>query len=550
MCTALAALSGCGRQGDDGPLRAIASPAIPAIAQEINNPLRGQYEDMLIPLFPQSNPAQQRYPPWPKSYDGTLRVSWRELQPSDPRAVGLDAPDDRKFDFSVIDDALAKAAARNMRLTLRVLAYGSCCDVDYPNHTNIEIPDWVRAMPGASTSYPGPPVGSSTSGVTQVVPNWNDDGYLAGFEQLLAALGRRYDRDERLSAFEFSGYGDWSENHNTYLSTVLGAPGPTPDESEAALGYFSQWGNQNITKASIARLVAANVNAFPHTQLVVTPQNPEMVRQLLADSVTQKLTAPVGFRSDCLGVYSPLQDWAEDSRSRYVATKDPLITEFRQRLKSVPVITEWCTFGSDPRTYYKKGLHDVVKYHVSMTSSLAFPDAEAKTPMEPGLYELWWRTNVFAGYRYSVQANEGSQRIRDGVPAIDVTWTNYGSAAATEKWVPGYQVVDFTGTVIRTIPSTVTLKTLVDDSGDDSGDAPLPASTTEGVRVDLTGLDPGHYTLRASVSWQQHKANASYVVDYPPMQLARDGRDGSGLYPIATFDVPRPTTIATHSEST
>jgi hypothetical protein len=545
----LAAVSGCGGvrpsvggQRGSGPLRAVPALTIPADVEEVSNPLRGQYEDMGIPLFPQSNPAQQRYPQWPDSYDATLRVGWRELQPRDPRALGPDAPDDRKYDFSEIDDALAKAADRHMRLTLRVLNYGSCCDVDYPNNTNIGIPDWVRAMPGASTSYPGPPVGSSTSGVTQVVPNWNDSGYLSAFEQLLAALGRRYDRDERLSVFEFSGYGDWSENHNSYLSTVLGAPGPEPDESEAVLGYFSQWGDQNITKASIARLVAANVNAFPHTQLVMTPQNPEMVRQVLADDVTKKLAAPVGFRSDCLGTISPLQNWADDSRSRYVMTKDPLITAFRQRLKSVPVITEWCSFGTDPPTaYYMKGLHDVVKYHVSMTSSMDFPDADSKTPMDTGLYELWFRANVFAGYRYSVQANEGSQEVRDGLPTIDVTWTNYGSAAATEKWVPGYQVVDFTGKVIRTIASTVTLKTLVSDSGDGSGDTPLPASTTESVHVGVAGLKPGHYTLRASVAWQQHKPNASHVVDYPPMQLASDGRDSCGGYPIATFDVPRPT---------
>jgi hypothetical protein len=29
------------------------------------------------------------------------------------------------------------------------------------------------------------------------------------------------------------------------------------------------------------------------------------------------------------------------------------------------------------------------------------------------------------------------------------------------------------------------------------------------------------------------------VVDYPPMQLALDARDGSGRYLIATFDIPR-----------
>ena len=307
-CTALL-LNGCGGHPNPGPLSAMVFPAIPPTVQEIANPLRGQYEDLLIPLFPQGNPAQQRYPAWPASYDSSLRISWRQLQPTDPRTLPPDAPDDRRFDFSVIDDALTKLQNRNMRLTLRVYAYNSCCNASYPDNTNLAIPDWMRS---AATSYPAPP-NSPTPGVTQVVPNWNDPAYLDAFGQLLAALGRRYDGDERLSVFEFSGYGDFSENHIAYLRDVLGAPGPSPDDSVAKLGYYSQFGDQSITKASIALLVAANVNAFPHTQLVVTPQNPEMVRELLADDVTKKLSAPVGIRSDCLGVQAPLPAWAESS---------------------------------------------------------------------------------------------------------------------------------------------------------------------------------------------------------------------------------------------
>ena len=92
------------------------------------------------------------------------------------------------------------------------------------------------APSGTSTSYLGPPTGSSTNPVTQVVPNWNDPTYLADFEQLLAALGRRYDGDERLSVFEFSGYGDFSENHIAYLRDTLHAPGPSPEQSVKALG--------------------------------------------------------------------------------------------------------------------------------------------------------------------------------------------------------------------------------------------------------------------------------------------------------------------------
>lgn len=538
VCVTLV-LDGCDGRSDLDPLALISSPAIPLSVQDVPNPLRGQYEDLLQPLFPQGNPAQRRYPAWPASYDASLRVPWRQLQPTDPSTLPPDAPDDRKFDFSVIDDALMKLAGRNMRLTLRVVAYNSCCDTVYPNNTNIAMPDWMGA---AATNYSGPQRYWWMPGVTQVVPNWNDPNYLNAFGQLLAALGRRYDGDERLSVFEFSGYGDFSENHISYLRDTLGAPGPAPDESVAKLGYYSQFRDQNITAESIRQLVAATVNAFPHTQLVTTALNPEIVRQLIADEVTKKLSAPVGIRADCLGVQDPLPAWAERDGSHYVQSKDPLVGALRNRLASAPMITEWCQLPekTDPRTYYEKGLQDVVKYHVSMTSSFNFPAVDSSTPMDPALYLLWARANVVAGYRYSVEARQESQSVKDGKATLAVAWTNYGAAAATENWVPGYRLVDFSGAVVRTLPATVALKTLVQSpSGDGSSKEPLPASTTESIHIDLAGLAPGHYTLCASVDWQQHKPGANHVVNYPPMRLARDGRDGTGCYPIATVNLSR-----------
>jgi len=63
-----------------------------------------------------------------------------------------------------------------------------------------------------------------------------------GGYQLLAALGRRYDSDERLSVFEFSGYGDFSENHSPYLRDTLGVSGPAPEDTSGSRGRsFGVW---------------------------------------------------------------------------------------------------------------------------------------------------------------------------------------------------------------------------------------------------------------------------------------------------------------------
>jgi hypothetical protein len=534
VASAALTLTGC----SSGPatIAAVKSITVPLSAQDLANPLRGQYEGLLTTLFPQSNPAQFSLPAWPASDDTSVRVSWRQLQPVDPNTLPVDSPDDQKFDFSVIEDALTKAAGRNMRLTLRVMAYSSCCDKVFPNNTNIAIPDWIRS---ASTSFPEPQQDSATPGVTQVVPNWDDPNYLDAFGQLLAALGRRYDGDERLSVFEFSGYGDWSENHISYLRDTLGAPGPSPEESVAKLGYYSQFRDQNITKASIQRLVAANVNAFPRTPLVTTALNPEIVRELLADDVTKKLVAPVGIRADCLGVQEPMPTWATSDGSQYVQSKDPVVAELKDRLAKALVITEWCQLpsGADPKSYYQQALRDVVKFHVSMTSSFNFPAADSQTPMDPALYQLWARTNVVAGYRYTAEAVPASQSVNDGIAKINVKWTNYGSAATSEKWVAGFRLMDRSGATVRTLPAAVNLKTLVQTDTSKSSDTPVPMSFTEPLAIDLNGLASGNYTLRAYIEWQQHKPRATRTVDYPPMQLAREGRDDSGSYPIAALDL-------------
>ena len=126
------------------------------------------------------------------------------------------------------------------------------------------------------------------------------------------------------------------------------------------------------------------------------------------------------------------------------------------------MITEWCgrpAGGGDRRPYYEKGIHDVVAFHVSMTSSINFPDRDAGAQMEPELFALWSRANAFAGYRYSVEGVEGSGAVAGTVTSLEAKWTNYGSAAATEKWSAGYRLVDRSGAVVRMLPSSIDLKT-------------------------------------------------------------------------------------------
>lgn len=536
-------LSGCApgaSETDDSPSAevvgaAISAPVIPFSAPDVINPLRGQFQNLGIGLFPQANAAQSAFPPWPGTFDASIRLTWRALQTKDPRDMPADASDEQRFDFSPIDDAMA-AAGPNSRITLRVNAYASCCDPSYPNNINTSVPDWLTQVPGATDTR------ADSTGLQHIVPNWNSAAYLDYFSDLLAALGRRYDRDERLSVFEFSGYGDFSENHNAFARDELGLAGPDLADSEAVLGYKSQFGEQTITRRSIDRLVEANLSAFPNTQIVTSPVNPEIVRQLLVDAPeADGLRHPVGIRFDCLGVSPPGYTWATKDDSVYMAAGDPLIQQLFDRVRTAPVITEWCQLpdGVDQRAYFEQAMNETNDYHVSMTASTGFPGQHAETQINPEYYALWAKINKIAGYRYTVSTGT-IEPARNHV-SVDVSWTNHGVASTHEDWRVGYILVNATGEVVRKLDSDIALGDIVADQPLESvGADPPVASRTETLQIDIDGLPAGEYALSTAVTWHEHKPDGTHTVSYAPMSLARPDRDRDGRYPLAVLNISTP----------
>ncbi|MET0929935.1 MAG: hypothetical protein ABWX74_10465 [Aeromicrobium sp.] len=512
------------------PARDAGPQALPYSAPDVVNPMRGQFDNILTGLFPQSNDAQSGLPDWPGSMDAADRFTWRSLQPVDPATLPADASDEERYDFSQIDRALGRYGSRGMRLSLRISSYDSCCDPSPPNGVNIGVPDWFAARDGAVQVY-------DLNGIAQVIPDWNGDGYLDAFGELLAALGRRYDRDERLAIFEMSGYGDFSENVLPVLRDDLDDPGPAEEFSEAVLGYYSQYRDQVITAASVERLVAANLRAFPRTQMVTAPGNPQIVKQLMRDSdALAGVSHPVGVRSDCLGVFDVLPAWAVDPSSEYVARGDPIIDVLVDRLTDAPVLTEWCQLPDDVsrRDYYARGLASVLDRHVSMTASSGFPDQFDGRQMEPDLYDLWSRANIYAGYRYDASGEVTSEAR--GVRA-EVLWTNRGVSSTHERWTVSYQLIDAAGDVIATVGSGLDLRDIdtAQSSSPDADVVPTPATATDSAS--FAGPVPrGTYTVAALVTWDEHKADATHPVEHEPMNLAMpDRRDGA--YPIGSVTV-------------
>lgn len=474
-------------------------------APDVINPLRGQYEGLGVPLYPWPDTGQ---PEWPGTYDVGNRFPWDGIQ-----------PDPDHYDFSYIDEKIAEAQAQDERFHFRIMAL--CSEGCGDDTLHSAVPDWLRSRKGATKKF-------TKDGETYVVPNWNSDAYLSAAEKLIAALGARYNKDERIAWFEFSGYGDWSENHIGFVAQHLGAPGPPPEKSITQLGYYDQYRDQAITKKSITRLVKATLKAFPDTQIVVAAGNPEITRQFLAASPTR----PVGIRGDCLGAIPPPQHWVTDPNSWYVHNDKELVSEVLTRWKFAPVVTEWCSFEPDGTTeYFTKALKDTVNYHVSMVSS------NVAEPAPPDLYDIWARTNKYAGYRFAVTSAIAPDELPVGTDLpITVRWTNFGTAPAYDDWEIFYEIFDHAGDSTLGVKSGLSLGTIAAEQNySDTRLEPASATSDDTLLLPTSELPAGDYTLVVKVVWNQHKPGGFNRVDYPTMELAQTGRDSLGGYPIAEF---------------
>ena len=166
-----------------------------------------------------------------------LRFHWRHLESERER-----------FNWYIIDDALALARSRNQTLMMRIVPYGNTSDTD--------IPDWLRSEIGPSGELP--------HSFWRV--DHEDPRYSAALSAMAEAVGRRYDGHPDLEFVDIGIVGFWGE----------GA------------------GSELLSQPTREKLVNAYLDAFHKTPLVM----------LLTDARTNSYGVSrlnVGWRGDCLG---------------------------------------------------------------------------------------------------------------------------------------------------------------------------------------------------------------------------------------------------------
>ena len=380
------------------------------------------------------------------------------------------------------------------------------------------------------------------NGTTFYVPNYNDPNWISAVNTCIAALGARYNKDERFAWMEISFYGDWGEGDCVRTMPAMGIANGTLD----TLGYWTQTEYyQSLTLANCNALIDAHIAAFPDTQLISVGQgsNYALHKRLVTSTGGATGHKPAGSRcdglSDKLSFYAmPAPLYALDPNSYYLTsgpggTPDPFLATAMNQWKIAPIHSE-C--GDATFHWYDAALQRVVNYPISTIASetlggVGATDGHLATACK------------YSGYRYAVSSMTAPTSVTPGSPlSISVVWHNAGVAPTYDRWQITYQLRDSGGTVVASTDSTFNLKTLynpaqgstiVGQSYQVPHSAPLGASDTDTASIATTGLAAGTYTVAVVVTWNEHKSGATTTWNYPPMKLAQTpGPNSDGSYPL------------------
>jgi hypothetical protein len=397
-----------------------------------------------FPIAYQEFKGSLKNPNFPDTSIAYFRVYWKFIE-----------PEQGKYRWDLIDNALRTAHDRKQTLMLRIAPYGTNKDND--------VPDWYRALVGQETGK-------------TAIAKWRTDPenplYVRHFTRMIRETGKRYDGNPDLESVDLSIVGAWGE----------GA------------------GSADLSDATRHALVDSYTESFDRTPLVM----------LLTDEKTNKYglsKRPVGWRVDCLG------DMGGFSNPKWSHMQDSYpqgIINFgmHDAWKKAPVSLEVCWVM---RHWMNKGwdvdyiIDQSLKWHISSFNAKSSPVPEAWWPQ----VNRWLKK---MGYRFVLRKFTYPRAVKpQGKIDFTTWWENKGvapcyrqfplalrlkgtgrttvlpSAADIRTWVPGDVVYDNAVFVPADMPA-----------GEyDLAIALLDPQTREPkVKLAIAGVEPdGWYTL-------------------------------------------------------
>ena len=374
--------------------------AITADAQELSNPLRGQYQWLGVLPYPSTWTDNDSYQRW----------NWNDFEPTQGN-----------YKFTLIDNEIQAAKTRHGRFGMRIMPLCQDCATHTYKGAQSSIPDDLAAV---SNPLIAAPPGESTP---YLLPDWNSEAYLTRLQQMLNAIGARYKDEPTFAWFDVSSYGNWGEFH-LWPFSESGGPYDTSTQ-------------RPITDANARRIVQMNAAAFAGKLLVINSEQQAALAEAVATT-----SPPIGIRVDCLGA-----DGLGGGQSPIDAVAGAL-----DHWRTAPFITEWCqtNIGGSGADLFVQGAQQVNTYHVSMLSSGNFSD-----PPTAGAEATAFRqANVAAGYRLRTSSVDVQIRAAGDV-GVTMEWVNDNVAPTYLRWQVVF-VLD--GPVHIELPAAFDMRSVID----------------------------------------------------------------------------------------
>jgi hypothetical protein len=435
------------------------------------------------------------------------------------------------YDFSSIDSALSSLPA-GQRFGFRVMANNYC----YSGFSDgRDIPEYLT-MTGKGWTAPVSASNCSSSQTQVYVPDWNDSGFLLGVQNLMKALGAKYNQDPRIAWVDIGIFGDWGEWHISEY--------PYCDST-----YNTQqaW---MATEASLQTIINAHVQAFPNKQLVIstTPYvTPDTNSPILMYALG--LSPPIGLRKDSWGSTWWNTSWnlwavttgsitmggsCPTSYSALAMSADQL-NQIMSRWQTAPVAVE-SYGGSDSFQVGEQGLvAQIQDCHAACIENGSWegPWSSISAGNQQGLID----SGLAAGYRLYPSSISVTQSSNTSL-ALSATWQNLGASPTYDTWKVAWSFVNPSdGLVLFSTTSSIDLRQVMPawEYGSCTSGMTVPPTPTgaQTVVVDALSL-PAHLSDNYQLQVKVTDANG-YLL---PMNLALSAAaNADGSYNLGTLSL-------------
>ena len=404
-------------------------------------------------------------PGYPDTTVAYLRLYWKYLQPEKGR-----------YDWRLLDEALATAQQRGQTLMLRIAPHGT--------QPTEDVPEWYRRETGEHLD-PGPRKTNWQSKKAKWLIDPEQAAYAREFGAMIRALGRRYDGDPRLELVDISIVAAWGEGAGSDL----------------------------LSGEVRTALIRSYTETFHRTPLVTQLGDPGTVAETLAGArnagaIGDPEAPAIGWRADCLGdmgIFDPKQNLMTDLYPEAITSM-----HLDQQWKTAPVSMESCGVMQN---WFDRGWNigyiaaQAEKWHVS-----TFNNKSSAVP------EAWWpQVNEWLrhmGYRFALRRFAFSSRVgADRALKYESWWENKGNA-------PAYR------------PYRVALRF---SSGDRNWVVPLPGHVETWLPGDI--VQNGSATLPGGMPAGEYRVSIALldpVLPEPKIHLAVEGEDDDGWLPLGS----------------